>query len=95
MGVRTTSLFNLIDEWVACEYTIGDVNASNMYNGLDITYGVAHFKGGSAPMCEDCPLCPDWPYCGDVNGSCSYNGLDITYGVQTELFPCPDCPPGE
>jgi hypothetical protein len=81
-----------------CDYIVGDVNASGSYNGLDITYGVGFFKGGSEPMCDDCPLCPDWHYCGDVNGSCSYNGLDITYGVAyfkggTDPVPCPDCPP--
>ena len=37
----------------------GDVNNSCSYNGLDITYGVAYFKGGPAPMyCEDCPPAP-------------------------------------
>jgi len=26
------------------------------YNGLDITYGVAYFKGGAVPIpCADCP----------------------------------------
>ena len=34
----------------------GDVNGSCSYNGLDITYGVAYFKGGSDPIpCPDCP----------------------------------------
>jgi hypothetical protein len=82
-----------------CEYVVGDVNGSDNYNGLDITYGVAYFKGGNAPMCVDCPLCPGWWYCGDVNGSCNYNGLDITYGVNyfkgvgPNPMPCDDCPP--
>lgn len=83
----------------ACEYVTGDVNGSDSYNGLDITYGVAFLKGGNEPMCEFCALCPDWFYCGDVNGSCNYNGLDITYGVAylkggPGLIPCGDCPPG-
>ncbi len=83
-----------------CEYTIGDVNGSDSYNGLDITFGVAFFKGGADPMCTECPLCAGWWYCGDVNGSCSYNGLDITYGVAyfkggAVPIPCADCPPIE
>jgi hypothetical protein len=83
-----------------CDYTVGDVNGSDNYNGLDITYGVNFFKYGSPPpQCEVCPNCPDWWYCGDVNASCNYNGLDITYGVNYFKFgspgpaPCGDCPP--
>ncbi|UCC80056.1 MAG: hypothetical protein JSW64_01480 [Candidatus Zixiibacteriota bacterium] len=85
-----------------CEYVVGDVNDSDSYNGLDITYGVNFFKGGSDPMCPfgSCSIspCDTFFYCGDVNGSCSYNGLDITYGVAyfksgPDPIPCPDCPP--
>jgi len=84
-----------------CDYVVGDVNGSSNYNGLDITYGVNHFKGiGPPPQCDpDCPPCPDWHYCGDVNSSCNYNGLDITYGVNyfkgigPGPLPCADCPP--
>jgi hypothetical protein len=83
-----------------CNYVTGDVNGSSNYNGLDITYGVSYLKGGAPPVYEcECTSCNIWYSSGDVNGSCSYNGLDITYGVsylkgiQTELFPCPDCPP--
>jgi hypothetical protein len=81
-----------------CNYSVGDINSSASYNGLDITYGVAFFKGGDVPLCPDCPLCPYWYYCGDVNGSCTYNGLDITYGVAyfkggPEPIPCENCPP--
>ena len=83
-----------------CDYVPGDVNGSDSYNGLDITYGVAFFKGGAGPLCPDCPAddCNSWNYCGDVNGSCSYNGLDITYGVAyfkggASPIYCPDCPP--
>jgi hypothetical protein len=66
-----------------CDYIVGDVNGSDNYNGLDITYGVNFFKYGSPePLCDpDCPPCAGWHYCGDVNASCNYNGLDITYGV--------------
>jgi len=82
-----------------CEYVVGDVNGSD---GLDITFGVAFFKGGTSPMCPfgSCPIppCDAFFYCGDVNGSCSYNGLDITYGVAyfkggPNPIPCADCPP--
>ncbi|UCE65133.1 MAG: carboxypeptidase regulatory-like domain-containing protein, partial [Candidatus Zixiibacteriota bacterium] len=85
-----------------CDYAVGDVNGSGNYNGLDITYGVAYFKGGADPLCPDCPVgdCNSWHYCGDVNASCNYNGLDITYGVAYfkggpgPMF-CVDCPPAE
>jgi hypothetical protein len=81
-----------------CDYTVGDVNGSDSYNGLDVTYGVAFFKGGAEPLCPDCQPCNDWNYCGDVNGSCSYNGLDITFGVAyfkggPGPIYCDDCPP--
>jgi hypothetical protein len=85
-----------------CDYVPGDVNGSDSYNGLDITYGVNYFKGGSDPLCPNgsCPIppCDTFFYCGDVNGSCSYNGLDITYGVSffkggSAPINCPDCPP--
>jgi hypothetical protein len=86
-----------------CEYVVGDVNGSDNYNGLDITYGVNFFKYGSPdPQCDpDCPPCAGWHYCGDVNASCNYNGLDITYGVNYFKYgspgpvPCADCPPIE
>ena len=85
-----------------CEYIVGDVNGSDNYNGLDITYGVAFLKGGPDPICPfgSCPVapCDAFFYCGDVNGSCNYNGLDITYGVAylkggPAPNPCGDCPP--
>jgi len=83
-----------------CDYVVGDVNGSDNYNGLDVTYGVSFFKYGTpTPQCPDCPPCSGWYYCGDVNASCNYNGLDITYGVNyfkygsPEPEPCGDCPP--
>ena len=85
-----------------CAYIVGDINASGRYNGLDITYGVAFFQGGSSPHCPfgSCQLspCNSFYYCGDINGSCSYNGLDITYGVAylkggNAPVPCGACPP--
>lgn len=89
---------------LGCNYVTGDVNGSDSYNGLDITYGVNFFKGDPDPICPlgSCPIapCDAFFYCGDVNGSCSYNGLDITYGVNyfkggPDPIPCPDCPPVE
>jgi len=80
-------------------YTVGDVNNSGSYNGLDITFGVSFFKGGALPMYEcECGPGNTWFVSGDVNASCNYNGLDITYGViyfkgGDAPAPCPDCPP--
>lgn len=100
----TTDLNIVLRPFIGCQYIAGDVNASDSYNGLDITYGVNFFKGGSEPMCPfgSCPTppCDAFFYCGDVNGSCSYNGLDITYGVAyfkggPAPNPCPDCPPSD
>jgi len=81
-----------------CDYVVGDVNGTDSYNGLDITYGVNFFKGGSLPLCPECPPCNSFYYCGDVNATCSYNGLDVTYGVNyfkggDGPIPCGDCPP--
>jgi hypothetical protein len=82
-----------------CDYTVGDVNNSDSYNGLDITYGVAYFKGGNPPLYEcECTPGNTWYVSGTVNGDCVYNGLDIGYGVNylkggPGLIPCPDCPP--
>jgi len=105
-----TNLFPVINDtlvidmtlaaWQGCDYVVGDANGSGNYNGLDVTYGVAYFKGGNPPpyLC-DCPPHGTWYVAGDVNGSCDYNGLDITYGVNylkgviSVLIPCPDCPP--
>jgi hypothetical protein len=82
-----------------CDYVVGDVNGSNSFNGLDVTYGVAYFKGGPPPLYE-CECTPGniWYVSGDVNASCSYNGLDITYAVAyfkggPGPMPCGDCPP--
>jgi len=84
-----------------CSYVVGDVNGSDHYNGLDVTFSVAYFKGGPDPLCDSCD-CPPHSYfwaCGDVNADCVYNGLDISYGVNyfsygtTGPMPCPDCPP--
>jgi hypothetical protein len=82
-----------------CEYITGDANGNGTFNGLDVTYSVAYFKGGPPPPYEcDCPPHGTWFVAGDVNGSCSFNGLDVTYMVAYFKggplpHPCPDCPP--
>jgi hypothetical protein len=83
-----------------CNYVVGDVNNSGAYNGLDVTYSVNYFKGGSTPpySCE-CTPGNTWHVAGDVNASCNFNGLDVTYSVAyfkggSSPAPCPDCPPG-
>jgi hypothetical protein len=85
-----------------CSYIVGDVNGSNSLNGLDVTYGVAYFKGGPAPLGCLCECTPGhiWYVCGEANGDCAYNGFDITYLVAMYpggplAIPCPDCPPAD
>ena len=82
-----------------CDYIAGDVNNSGDFNGLDVTYSVSYFKGGTAPpyQCE-CTFGNVWFVAGDVNGNCSFNGLDVTYMVAylkggPGLLFCADCPP--
>ncbi|UCC78699.1 MAG: right-handed parallel beta-helix repeat-containing protein [Candidatus Zixiibacteriota bacterium] len=82
-----------------CQYVVGDANNSGEFNGLDVIYGVAYFKGGLPPPYE-CECTPGnvWYVAGDVNASCNYNGLDITYAVAyfkggSHPEPCADCPP--
>lgn len=85
---------------VNCPYIPGDVNNVPPANGIDVTYGVAYFKGGNPPPVT-CPMCPrPHPFYAalDVNGSCTTNGIDITYFVAflkggPALIHCPDCPP--
>ena len=86
-----------------CAYIPGDINGDGVANGIDVTFGVAYFKGGNPPPVDCHPFCPETPdpfyAAGDVNGSCSLNGIDITYfvaylkGMQPALLFCPDCPP--
>jgi hypothetical protein len=84
-----------------CDYVIGDVNNSGVYNGLDVVYSVNYFKGGPPPPYEcECPSGSGhvWFVTGDVNASCSFNGLDVTWMVSNlridpwPVIPCPDCP---
>ncbi len=100
-GVACGAKYNITVRCVGgCSYFVGDANASNNFNGLDVSYGVSYFKGGPPPpySCE-CPPHGTWYVAGDVNGSCNYNGLDVTYAVGflkgqgPAPVPCPDCPP--
>jgi hypothetical protein len=83
-----------------CVYIPGNVNGVPPANGIDVTYGVAYFKGGALPP-NTCPMCPQpHPFYAalDVNGSCTTNGIDITYFVAylkggAALLWCPTCPP--
>ena len=84
-----------------CDYIPGDINDSGAPNGIDVTYGVAYLKGGSAPRdsCNCPPLIFPFYAAMDVNGTCSTNGIDITYYVaylkqlQPAILYCDDCPP--
>lgn len=88
-----------------CDYLPGDINGNGSANGIDVTYGVSYFKGGSAPP-DNCAV-PDGPCAlsnpfyasADVNGNCQFNGIDITFfvgflkGMQPSILYCPGCPP--
>jgi hypothetical protein len=86
-----------------CVYFPGDINGNGSANGIDVTYGVAFFKGGAVPPIDCNPPCvavPEPFYAsGDVNGNCAFNGIDITFyvaylkGMQPALQYCPSCPP--
>jgi hypothetical protein len=84
-----------------CDYVVGDANGNGSFNGLDVTYGVAYFKGGPPPLYQcECTPGHTWYVSGDVNQSCNFNGLDVTYMVSyfkggPPPSPCPDCPPGK
>jgi hypothetical protein len=87
-------------KWINnCHYVVGDVNGSNTFNGLDVTYGVRYFKGFGPPPRYTCECTPGhiWYVVGDVNGDCQYTGLDIVYTVGHfkcgyPYSECPDCP---
>jgi hypothetical protein len=85
-----------------CNYVPGDINGNGSANGIDVTYGVAYFKGGNPPaaVCLDCPNPGQTLFgAGDVNGNCQFNGIDITFyvsylkGSQPQLRYCDLCPP--
>jgi hypothetical protein len=52
----------------------GDANNSGSLNGLDVTYLINYFKGGSS-ICLGCPCG------GDANNSGNANGLDVIFLV--------------
>ncbi len=96
---ETTYVSAVMQEGSVCSYVIGDANGNGSFNGLDVTYSVAYFKGGPPPpySCE-CTPGNTWYVAGDVNQSCSFNGLDVTYMVAyfkggPAPHPCSDCPP--
>jgi hypothetical protein len=86
-----------------CVYVPGDINGNGSANGIDVTYGVAFFKGGSVPPIDCNPPCvgvaDPFYAAGDVNGNCAFNGIDITFyvaylkGLQPALRNCDTCPP--
>jgi hypothetical protein len=86
-----------------CAYVPGDVNGSGAANGIDVSFMVNYFRGGSEPH-DECPPCAalggnmNYPQ-GDVNASCGWNGIDVTYfvnflkGIGPALRFCDLCPP--
>jgi hypothetical protein len=81
-----------------CDYVAGDLNHSGIFNGIDVTYAVAYFKGGVVPQYSCFCHGYVWFVEGDFNGDCVFNGLDIGYMVgflKGFWGPrwCPDCPP--
>jgi hypothetical protein len=99
LQAETTIVDIQMAPYIPLPYVTGDVNNTNSFTGLDITYSVRFFKGSPPPpYSADCPPHGTWYVAGDVNGSCSFSGLDITYMVRffkggPAPIPCPDCPP--
>jgi hypothetical protein len=109
LSPRYDADFNSFDTWceggpICCNYIPGDVNGVPPANGIDVTYGVAYFKGGNFPPVDcgtpvgPCPQSSPFYAALDVNGSCTTNGIDITYYVAylkggAPLRWCPTCPP--
>jgi len=98
----TTTVSITMSPISGCVYVAGDINSNGFANGIDVTYGVAYLKGGTAPpdTCFDCPAAgQNLMASGDVNGNCAFNGIDITYyvaylkGIQPSLLWCENCPP--
>jgi hypothetical protein len=81
-----------------CQYVVGDINGNGALNGIDVSYGVGYFKGGSVPPYTCLCNGDTWYVAGDVNGNCVFNGIDITYmvayfkGGAAPVY-CPSCPP--
>jgi len=85
-----------------CVYIPGDINGNGSANGIDVTYAITYFKGGTPPpdYCDCRPDAPIYPFyaAGDVNGNCNFNGVDISYFIAyvlggPGLMSCPGCPP--
>jgi hypothetical protein len=98
----TTTVAVTMSQITGCIYVPGDINGNNFANGIDVTYGVAYFKGGNPPpdTCFDCPAAgQNLLATGDVNGNCAFNGIDITFfvaylkGIQPSIRWCETCPP--
>jgi hypothetical protein len=98
----TTDVLVTMSILSGCVYIPGDINGNGFSNGIDVTYGVAFFKGGNPPpdTCFDCPAAgQNLLATGDVNGNCAFNGIDITFyvaylkGIQPTLRWCETCPP--
>jgi hypothetical protein len=96
-----TTAVSMHPQWINnCHYHPGDINGNNIFNGIDVVYGVRYFKGGPPPpySCE-CTPGSTWYVAGDVNWSCSFSGLDIAYMVRYQghggpnISACPCCPP--
>jgi hypothetical protein len=106
---RRDSDFNSYATWCGgtpgCNYVAGDINGNGSANGIDVTFGVSYFKGGTPPPVNcgnpvgPCPQASPFYAAGDVNGNCAFNGIDITFyvaylkGLQPALRNCETCPP--
>jgi hypothetical protein len=91
--------FRVHEPSAGCAYVVGDVNDNGALNGIDVSFAVGYFKGGSSPpfICE-CTAGNSWFVAGDVNGNCQFNGIDVSYMVSyfkggAAPVPCPNCPP--
>jgi hypothetical protein len=84
-----------------CVYVPGDINGNQVFNGIDITFGVNYLKGIGPNPPDTCNCPPNGLIysAADANGNCVFNGLDITYSVNylkgfgNAPLGCPDCPP--
>jgi hypothetical protein len=88
-----------------CDYVVGDINGNGSANGIDVTFGVSYFKGGTPPPVDcgtpvgPCDVASPFYAAGDVNGNCAFNGIDITFyvaylkGLQPALRWCETCAP--
>jgi len=114
-GFQDLEITNIVVQWDSmttlnvimqvqsgCIYVKGDINGNGVANGIDVTYGVAYFKGGNIPpiRCDMCPQPAPFYAAGDVNGNCAFNGIDVTFFVAylkggPALRFCETCPPAQ